>query len=323
MRSHFQLTFALVSSIIVLSGCSGDKLPKYSVLQSLRVLALPIDAPELDFDGTTFTPNSVNVTPWVSDLYGSGRTLKINLYWCVDPGVGAGATPTCTGNPSRTQVVTDQTVVATATFLNPNYTGALTPQAVSFAALSSGAATTLAAKYAALTPAQAFNGYSILIFFEIYPVGSLDEKVVTFKRLVFSGAAKVTKNTNPTGLEIRAAGTEIAALPTVLTSLEAYLPANQAETYSFMDGLGNLSTQTETLETAWFLSGPYDIACSRKKECTSDGYFSRTLTRLGELNTFTPPVTALPTARGRILVGVAKDGRGGEMVKRYCDGVCP
>jgi len=65
------------------------------------------------------------------------------------------------------------------------------------------------------------------------------------------------------------------------------------------------------------------VECSNKEDCTTDGLFSLTRTRLGEFNIFYVPKVAVPTARGRVLIAIARDGRGGLTGKRYCTGVCP
>jgi hypothetical protein len=313
----------LYLALMFLTACSASTLPKYSVVQGLRVLGLVSDVPEINFDGATFTPNTVNLTPVVSDIYGAGRTLKYNIEFCLDPGISLGATPNCVSNPTRTVVASDQNVVATATFLAPNYMGSLTPIAVDFSTASAAALTVMAAKFASVTATQLFNGLNLLVVFEIFPDGDTSAKITSFKRIVFSAATKVTKNANPTGLEIRENGAEITTFPAVDSAMEAFLPTAQAENFSLMNSDGTLTAKTEVLETTWFLSGPAEVECSKKKECTTDGLFQMTRTRVGELNPFYVPQVATPTSRGRVLIGVARDDRGGAMIKRYCVGTCP
>ena len=113
------------------------------------------------------------------------------------------------------------------------------------------------------------------------------------------------------------------SLPTTDTAMTAFLPANQEEPYSFMDESGNILSKTESLETTWFFTGPADIKCANDKACTSDGLFKLSRTNLNETNLFYAPQTATPTTRGRVLIAVARDNRGGNMVKRYCVGTCP
>ena len=310
--------------VLFFTACSAEKLPKFTVVQGLRVLGLRSSVPEIGFDGATFTPNSVNITPVVSDIYGAGRTLKFHVEFCLDPGISLGATPNCENNPTRTVVgASEQTVVDSADFLAPNYMGSLTPVAVDFSTASGTALAIMTQKYAASTSTQLFNGLNLLVVFELYPSGEESSKVTSFKRIVFSGATKTVKNSNPSGLEIRKNGVEISSLPSVESELDAYLPTSQAESFSLMNLDGSVSTKTEVLETTWFLTGPADIECSKKKECTTDGLFSMSRTRLGEMNTFYIPEVSVPTSRGRVLIGIARDDRGGVITKRYCTGTCP
>jgi hypothetical protein len=112
------------------SGCGGEKMPKYSILQSLRVIGLLTNPPEVDFDGvSTFTPSTFTLTPVISDLYGGTRSLRYNLYHCIDPGVGLGAIPSCTGNPTRFDVEVARDVLPPYDTFEPNVnrTGALLP----------------------------------------------------------------------------------------------------------------------------------------------------------------------------------------------------
>lgn len=313
----------LLACMTLFQGCSNDALPKYTVVQGLRVLALKADTPELNFDGATFTPATVDITPVVSDLYGAGRALKYSLEWCVDPGIAVGSTPTCVGNATRNIVAADQNVAATASFLAPNYFGSLTPVTVDFSAGSAATNVVLAQAFAAASATTLYNGANLLVTFELYPVADPSLKISSFKRIVFSSASKATKNSAPTGLEIRQNSVEITSLPSVESTLEAYLPAAQAESYFVMNSDGSLTAKTEVLETTWFLTGPEDLSCSKKKECTTDGLFSLSRTRLGEFNTFYVPQVATPTTRGRVLIGVARDDRGGITSTRYCTGTCP
>jgi hypothetical protein len=309
-------------------------MPKYSILQGLRIIALTLDYPEVNFDPTTGTftttlPGTVvHVTPTLSDLYGGGRSLSYHLYYCLDPGVGLGATPTCDGNPTKTDVSSASFVAPSGTFTAPNYTGSTNlPQFdIDFSLLTPSVKSLYIARFNSLTPAQRFNGYSILVFFELYPTGDPTTPISTFKRLIFSDSSKPVKNKNPGALDFQISGISISSLPIQESLVNAYVAPTEFETYSLKNTDGSLQTLTESIETTWFLTGPEDIACSKKKECSPDGIFELTRSTPGELNRFTPPTVASPTSRGRILIGVAKDDRGGNTVKRICDGaagLCP
>jgi hypothetical protein len=324
--SGFKFLRPMISLTVLLSalasGCAGEKMPKYSILQGLRVIGLLLDFPEVGFDGiSTFSQANVTLTPVISDLYGGTRSLSYNLYHCIDPGVGVGAIPTCSGNPSRVDVDTAEPIAPSAGGFETsvNRTGATASITIPLSSLDP---SFYAAKFQSLTAAQKFNGFSILIFFELYPDADESKKIITFKRLIVSGPAKVTKNSNPSALTFLNGSTNLnisQTLPTVKSSVDAFVPAIDFETYLVMDASGNTSSTTESIETAWFLTGPEDVKCSKEKECTTDGLFTLSRTIPGELNAFTPPEVSTPTSRGRILIGVAKDNRGGSTVTRICD----
>ena len=321
-----KIFYAIVIPLFI-AGCSSETMPKYSVLQGLRVIALTLDYPEVNFDPATATfttpgPGSVvHVTPTLSDLYGGGRSLSYRLYYCLDPGVGLGATPTCEGNPTRTEVSSASFVAPSGTFTAPTYTGstALPNFDIDLSLLTPTVKALYTARFNSLSQAQRYNGYSILIFYEVYPTGNEAEKLSTFKRLIFSDSTKAQKNQNPAALKFQVSGVEILTLPTQETLVNAYVSPTEFESYSTQNSDGTLQSLTESIETTWFLTGPEDIACSKNKDCTTDGLFSLTRSTPGELNRFTPPSVPVPTSRGRVLIGVAKDDRGGNVVKRLCD----
>ncbi len=309
--------------LFLLSSCSNEKLPKYTVLQSLRVLALQADQPEVNFNGTAFT-DTVQFTPVISDLYGGGRGLKYNLQVCLDLGIALGAIPNCENNLTQMSLASAQTVTsAGGTFKAPNYSGTVDPFSVNLAtAFSVPALGVITSKFFNSPSFQQFNGLNLIVYYEIYPDGDESLKVKAFKRLVFSSAAKAMKNSNPSGLMILDEGSvEISSLPTSETKLEAFLPSVSAENYSIMDEDGGITTKTERLETTWFLTGNQNIQDSKNKDKTTDGLFLLSRTLVGEWNTFYPPKVATPITRGRILIGVARDDRGGITIKRYADGI--
>ncbi len=321
-----RLNLILIACLFIFSSCSSEKLPRFSVLSSLRVLNLDLNTPEINYDGTTFTPSTVTLTPWISDVYGGGRTLAYNLEVCLDAGIAQGAPASCSGNPTKEVISNGTNIALTASFLAPNYTGSLSNISLDLTTLSSTILTRIGALYLQKSLEQRYNGVSLLLFFEVYPTSNPSLKVSSFKRLILSSASKITKNSNPASIEVRLNGTEITALPTSERELQAYIPSSSSETFSQYLSTGALSTLNETLETTWFFTGPENAECAQKKECTSDGLFKLSRTRVDELNRFTPPTQAIPTTRGRVLVVVGRDGRGGSITKKYCDGsgaLCP
>ncbi len=316
----------LVSALFLfsLTACSPETMPRYATLQGLRVLGLVINSQggndaETGFNGAVFNPGTIEVTPVISDLYGAGRALSFSLYYCIDPGVGLGVPPSCTSNPSRVDVATDQALAnPNNEYVTPNFTGSLSPISINLNTPTAGVLAVYSAKFASLSSVEKFNGISILVFYEIYPTASPTEKVTTFKRLLISNGRTLNQNPVNAGIDIqREDGTALLPFPSVETFLKAVVPASNLETYSVMDNSGNLQNLTESIEVAWFLTGPADIECSNDKECTTDGYLSLTRTLPEELNRFTPPQKPAPTDRSRILIGIAKDNRGGSTVKRF------
>ena len=220
--SGFRLLTPMLSLLVLASalasGCAGEKMPKYSILQGLRVIGLQLDFPEVGFDGvSTFSQANITLTPVISDLYGGGQSLSYNLYHCIDPGVGVGAIPTCSGNPSRVDVDTAEPIAPSAGGFETsvNRTGATSTITIPLSSLDP---SFYAAKFQSLTAAQKFNGFAILIFFELFPTADESKKITTFKRLIVSGPAKVTKNSNPSALTFFNGSTNLN------TSLEALFP---------------------------------------------------------------------------------------------------
>jgi hypothetical protein len=326
MNFRFALGLFLV---FLAASCSNDTMPKYSVIQGLRVLALTLDAPEVAFENLSTT--TVNLTPTISDLFGAGRSLTYRLYYCLDPGVGLGAVPTCTGNPTLIALTSGTTLTApNLEFKTPNYTGSLNPIAINLSGITGDPVISAlyTAKFNSLPAASLYNGYSILIFFELFPTNDESAKITTFKRLIVSTSVKAAKNNNPSSLQFQKNSAALTVLPTTQESVDAHVPSSDFETYFIKDASGALQSAVETIETVWFLSGPSDIKCSKDKTCTTDGLFSLSRTVPGELNLFYPPSVSIPATRGRVLIGVAKDNRGGQVVSRLCDdrdsnGVCP
>jgi hypothetical protein len=307
--------------LLALAACSPDTMPRYSTVQSLRVLGLGLSGAgneaETSFNGAVFNPASLQVTPVLSDLHGGGRALSFNLYYCLDPGVGLGAPPTCEGNASRIDVSQNAPVGTSGTFLSPEFTG--TPAlglSIDLSAMPPATLALYSARFATLTSVQKFNGIAILVFFELFPTASPTDKITAFKRLFLSEGRSLNQNPG-TGLDLASEdGTSLVSFPTVETFLKAVVPASNLETYTAQDSSGTPQTLTESIEVAWFLTGPADIECSNDKDCTTDGFLALSRTTPGELNRFTPPKVPLPTGRERVLIGIVKDNRGGNAVLR-------
>lgn len=111
--------------IIFLTGCGSNDLPQYSKLDRLRVLAITTPTPEVQNPAAGVL--NVDVTPYLSDVDGSGD-LTLIFQTCLDPGTSLGAPPSCEGAPlaSALQTVTVNAPAGQAdgVFGTPERTGA-------------------------------------------------------------------------------------------------------------------------------------------------------------------------------------------------------
>ncbi len=305
----------MILSFLILSACGDSKLPRYTALNKLRILSLVADKPEVDFNSLAFT-DTIQFSPWISDLYGGGRALTHSLECCLDPGVSLGAKPTCAGNPSRVVEFTDSAIAATATFASPEFTGKVTPFNVDLSAMAATPLALAQARFAAASTNQQFNGLSFLFVYQVK--ASATESVTAIKKIIFSSAAKTTKNSNPNSLSIQtnAVDLETAGLPAVEADIFAVWPTSVAESYASYQVDGTLLNLKEKLEMTWFMTGPQNTDCDSDISCSNDGYFKFTRTLLDEANRYTPP-TAAPSGRKIAIVGVLYDKRGGMVVRPY------
>ncbi|MBC7692351.1 MAG: hypothetical protein H7222_11360 [Methylotenera sp.] len=260
--------------------CGNDKLPKYSVLDRLRVVALIADHPEVAPGG------SVTISPWVSDIKGAGRALTYAVEACLDPGIGSGALPSCDGSATRVVLAQNASVTGISA---PEYTG-------------------IAPTFTVVTPAaqiiflkradtEQYNGVAYLV---TYTVSSSDgQKDRAFRRIVVS--TRPFQNVNPVLSRILASGEELTtALPPANVSISPDVTTTSPEDYQVKDSNGVLQSRKEQITTSWL---------------ASDGALNRSRTVSPDLNDYTPP-TAKPAGRGVILIGVTRDDRGGESVKK-------
>ncbi len=274
-------------SLLLLTACSNKDLPKYNHLDSLRVLALLIDTPEVN------PGDAVVITPWISDTNGAGRALTYTAAACLDPGISYGATPTCEGSASKVSIASGSAIAG----LNAGnlYTGAVNTLAVTTPVTG--------IIFAAHRPIELYNGVAYIV---TYTVSASDgTKVDSFRRIIVSDPSKVTKNANPTVTQILANGIEIAAYPGTAVNLQAVYGAGSAESYvakkddGSIGGLGTDVGLTESLTTTWFISsGATDFI-----RTIGDG-----------ITLFTPDSSTPAVSR---FIAVTHDNRGGVGLKDY------
>ncbi len=273
--------------LVLLTACGDDNLPKYTLLDRFRVLALEADTPEVSPGAT------VTITPYLSDPGGSGRSISYSVESCVDLGVNLGATPTCDGNPSRVVVVMGGTQAAPGTA--PHYTG--TTGTIGIAVPSSAVIFTDPRTGGVRTTNEQYNGVNYLM---IYRATAGSETVSAFKRIVVS--SRTTKNANPSLTEIQfngvtAASAAAPAAPNKVR-LDASVGGGSTEIYSYRDSDGVLANRSEELLVSWFVT---------------QGSLLRSRTDAGESNEYTP--SDAPLSATTTFVAVLRDDRGGTSVR--------
>lgn len=263
------------------SGCADDSLKKYPELGGLRVLALQVGADGADAE---FNPGATGVviTPWISDYGGGTRTLSWEAKGCIDPGVGAGRQPSCDGIPGAV-----------------SFNGAVTVPATE----RTGAANTFTVDVPAQillgrSPQSTYNGISYLVTYRIFADDG-SASVSSFKRVIASDPTKTAKNKNPTFAGILGGGTPLMAWPAAEVEVGASLGASSTESYSEKLSDGSLTPRREEIVTTWFITN------GKLK-------FYRTIN--AETTLFTPE-GGRPTGSTPLLIGVARDERGGVSVR--------
>lgn len=279
------MKYLLVLPLLLLLSCGENNLPKYSTLSGLRILALVVDTPELQNPGAGTV--NVNLTPYVSDLNGSGN-ITLEIQSCLDPGVALGAEGSCTNatNASSVQTVTVTAAAAqpTGTFGSPERTGK--PSTGTIAVGLQIPANFLDAYSSALQ----FNGVAYLITVKATASTGV---VKSFRRVLIS---KQTPNTNPTLSDILANGSTLSSLPTTDVEL-SFSNTPTTGSYQLMSSTGEVQAVAKVYQTTWFVT---------------DGEVLNPRSLATETTTWSTPTA--PTGRKTVVVGVLRDGRGGTSV---------
>ena len=79
---------------VIFWSCNDNKLPEFTKIDKLRIIALEVNNPEVNPGDT------VTVTPWVSDI-NETAALTDTVTVCVDPGLAYGANPSCDASPTK------------------------------------------------------------------------------------------------------------------------------------------------------------------------------------------------------------------------------
>lgn len=269
----------------VSASCSNSDLPDYFSLGSLRVLGIQADHPEVDPTAST----SVTLTPVITARNAGTAAgtdplvLTYVLEHCLDPGVTAGADPSCQDNPSRVS----RTGTLTLASGNGAYTGT---------ALHSGGALTLTVPttifntslHGAASAQDRYNGVPYLVTYRLSAPNG--ESTSAFRRII--ATERTPLNQNPTITAIQKDGVTLTALPSTASDLTPLLGAGPAESYSVALSSG-LSARTERITVSWFIS---------------QGELKRSRTDLGTSNLYTP--ASHPTGPV-FMTAVVRDDRGG------------
>jgi hypothetical protein len=264
----------------IFSGCSSNDFGKYNEIRSFRVLALKASAPEVS------TGASPTITPVVSDIDGNGRTITYSVEACSDPGIGFGATPSCSGASDQTNLGTFN---SSALNSGNYYTSALTALTVTIPSTALSNRSTI----------EQYNGVAYIVIFTFTLGGT---QVKAFKRIIVS--TNPTKNNNPSLSDLKY-GSQTGSSATVLISDTAAsifptFSGTSRETYSSLTSTGETVTSVEDLDLTWF---------------TTDPEFSLQRTTNDEANGLKNGAGIRPKA----IVVVVRDGRGGEdfLIRRF------
>jgi len=281
----------IVFFLIPLLSCSKDQLPKYTELKELRVLALIANPPEVDAGAST------TITPVISDITESS-SLTYEALGCIDPGVSAGAEPTCSGNPTAVTLQTG-TLNTGDMAANRSFTGS----AVSFTVNLPAAGVIFSQRSAQ----DQFNGVSYLVTYQIR--NTTGTTVQSFKRIVVSTRGAAEKNQNPNLTDVLNSGIAFTpALPAgQLINLTTSPAAPTAQTYTVQNSDGTTTTRTEEILTTWFIT---------------DGEMTFYRTTQGDQNEWKSPA-ATPMGRDVFIIAVTRDSRGGIAYVKKCFGTCP
>jgi hypothetical protein len=280
-----------VLALVLLFGCSENKLPKYVELRELRVLGLIAEPPEVDAGGVSM------ITPVLSDITES-TALTYEAVGCLDPGVSVGAEATCAGAPSAVSLSSGSLTTGDMTKAR-GFTGLATPFSVTAPASS--------LIFLQRREQDQFNGISYLVTYTV--TNSTGVTVKSFKRLIISTRPLSQKNKNPILSDILGDGLvfstsfSLAAAISVAPSFGAV----GAETYLVQQADGSQSTRNEEILTTWFIT---------------DGELKSYRTTGADSNTWTTP-GALVSGRDTFLLALIRDGRGGLSVVKKCFGTCP
>lgn len=233
----------------MLTSCNMEPLEVYSELNSLRILEISVNSPEVN---TFDSPVVVSIQPLISDINGGTTSLDVTVDFCLDPGIAFGVEPVCDGNNATTQTFTPNAGTY-RTGVGPVFNKSLVfPSSILSVA----------------SAAARFNGLAGLI---TVTATRGSESVQAFRRVLFPEKTSGL-NLNPGVIDILV-NSSPWTVPTAETTVVAQLSGGSAESYQFKTENGNLRSLTEKLEVSWF---------------TSNGSFQLSRTDENQSNIWTP-----------------------------------
>lgn len=223
------------------------------------------------------TPGStVAMQALLSDIGGGGRTVSYTVQLCSDPGIGFGSDPTCSG---RSDTITSTGTINTLTA--NTYTAAVTLPNI----------TVPSNIFSSRNIVDQYNGVAYLV---VYTFVAGTTQIVAFKRIIAS--SKSIQNTNPSIIDMTVNNASLTALPNGTVTVYPSIVSGSQENFPVLNGNGTTSYFQENLTVTWF---------------ASDGSFSHQRSQNTDGNSYSAPGSS-PTDHATVLVGVVRDGRGGE-----------
>lgn len=217
-------------------GCGDNNFSRVEVINSFRILGIIANNPEVAPGGST------NVTPYVTDINGAGRTVTGTYEVCLDPGISFGATPSCVGVSGAVFSAYSINFTADSDFAANGYTG-LAANSVTINVPND--------IFVGRDSRQQFNGVAIIIVFRFTVDG---RQVSAFRRIVATNRTGAGLNTNPATPTALLNGGAFVVKPNKGDSLSVS-PLNDEQSYSLITVEGNTETRVESYEVAWLVSG--------------------------------------------------------------------
>lgn len=259
-------------------SCSESGFEKFSSLESTRILAVVADKPEID--GTLSTPQTVTLTPYISDQLNTDREWTVNVVTFLDPGVAQGAEPRCE-NPTPQNYA--GATFDSSTLKDTRYSGPM-PELT----LTIDDASSLISSY---SEQQKFNGVNFLVCFSMRTQSGGAYDFVKSIPITTRG----TLNQNPEIASVTLNGTAISAPPRSGGKLAVEVVSGP-EQFDSLSSQGDIVSQSEQLLVSWFAADARVFPGRVLQDQTAN---------LSELR---PEI---------VLVAVLRDGRGGTDIRIF------